>query len=181
LTPRVLTTIIPKWAKVGLSGYFWGKEVGILFRGEFALNLDSKGRLAVPSRFRERLGDSCNGKLIITISLFEPCLVVYPMGDWQELEDELGRLPAFDAKAQAIKHLLIGHAAECDLDGNGRVLLSQSLREFAGLDKRVRMVGQVRKFELWDESRWTERRKQLLAQVEELKEEPSEALRTLIL
>jgi MraZ protein len=152
-----------------------------VFRGEFGISMDSKGRLAIPARYRERLEDACGGKLVITISLLERCLVAYPFPDWQRIEDELRELPALDAKAQAISHLLIGHATECDLDGQGRILLPPSLREFAGLERRIRMVGQVRKFELWDEDVWTARRAELLSQVEELKSQPSDALRRLVL
>lgn len=152
-----------------------------MFRGEFSLSLDAKGRLAVPSRYRDRLSEACAGKMVVTISLLERCLAVYPFPAWQTIEDELKNLPALDVKAQAISHLLIGHATECDMDSHGRVLISQSLREFAGLDKQVKMVGQVRKFELWAESTWTARREELLGQVGELLDEPSEALRSIIL
>lgn len=152
-----------------------------MFRGEYPLSLDSKGRLAVPSRYRERLAESCGGKLVITISLLERCLVVYPFPDWQRIEDSLKGLPALDTKAQALSHLLIGHANDCDLDGHGRMLVPQTLREFAGLSKRIKMVGQVSKFELWDDDAWTARREQLLSQVDELQAEPSDALRGLVL
>ncbi|MDX1512554.1 MAG: division/cell wall cluster transcriptional repressor MraZ [Gammaproteobacteria bacterium] len=152
-----------------------------MFRGEYPLNLDSKGRLAVPSRYRERLAETCGGKLVITISLLERCLVAYPFPDWQRIEDALRELPALDAKAQALSHLLIGHANECDMDGHGRLLVPQNLREFAGLEKRIKMVGQVRKFELWDDDTWTARREALLAEVDQLKSEPSDALRGLVL
>ncbi len=143
--------------------------------------MDSKGRLAVPSRYRERLSESCSGKLVVTISLLERCLAVYPFPDWQRIEEELKDLPALDAKAQAITHLLIGHAAECDLDSHGRLLVPPSLRKFAGLDKQIKMVGQVKKFELWADDAWAARREELLAQVGELLEQPSEALRSLVL
>ena len=92
-----------------------------------------------------------------------------------------GDLPAFDRKAQAINHLLIGHAVDCDMDTNGRVLLSQTLRNFAGLDKRIMMVGQADKFELWDEAGWNLRRDELPSGVSQLHEEPSDALRKLVL
>ena len=133
-----------------------------MFRGECSLSLDAKGRLAIPSRYRERLVELCGGKLIVTISLLERCLVVYPFPRWQRIEDELKDLPTLDRKAQSVIHLLIGHAADCDMDSNGRVLLSQSLRNFAGLDKRIMMVGQVDKFELWDEAGGSRRRDELL-------------------
>ena len=152
-----------------------------MFRGEFSLNLDPKGRLAVPSRYRERLSEDCGGRVIVTISLLERCLVVYPYPDWQRIEDDVRKLPALDPKAQAISHLLIGHATECELDGHGRVLLPQSLRDFAGLSKRARVVGQVRKFEIWDEDAWSARREEFLGQIGDLGAEQSEVLRSLVL
>ena len=152
-----------------------------MFRGEYPLNLDTKGRLAVPSRYRERLSESCGGKLVITISLLERCLVAYPFPDWLRIENALKDLPALDTKAQALSHLLIGHANECDMDSHGRLLVPQNLRDFAGLEKRIKMVGQVSKFELWDDDTWTARRESLLAQVDQLQTEPSDALRGLVL
>lgn len=152
-----------------------------MFRGEYSLAMDPKGRLAVPSRYRERIFECCNGKLIITISLTERCLAVYPFPDWQRIEDDLRALPALDRKAQAISHLLIGHATECDLDGHGRILVPHSLREFASLDKQVKIVGQVMKFEIWNDGVWTRRRQELLDQVEEFLTEPSDAVRSLVL
>ena len=152
-----------------------------MFRGEFNLTMDSKGRLAVPSRYRERLSEACGGKLVTTISLMSRCLCVYPFPQWQKLEDDLKDLPGLDRKAQSISHLLIGHASECDMDSHGRILVPQTLRDFAGLDKRVSMVGQVRRFELWDEAAWASTRESLLGQVPDLLDEPSEALRSLVL
>ena len=152
-----------------------------MFRGEYPLSLDSKGRLAVPSRYRERLAESCGGKLVLTISLLERCLVAYPFPHWQSIEDALKSLPALDTKAQALSHLLIGHASECDMDGHGRLLVPQTLREFAGFGKRIKMLGQVSKFELWDDDTWTARREVLLSEVDQLKAEPSDALRGLVL
>ncbi len=152
-----------------------------MFRGECSLSLDAKGRLAIPSRYRERLAELCGGKLIVTISLLERCLVAYPYPRWQRIEDELKDLPTLDRKAQSVLHLLIGHAADCDMDSNGRVLLSQALRTFAGLHKRVMMVGQVDKFEFWDEAGWNLRRDELLDKLSQLHEEPSDVLRSLVL
>ena len=152
-----------------------------MFRGESLLNVDDKGRMAVPSRYREQLKAMCGGSLVVTISLLHRCLTVYPAPDWQRIEDDLKQLPALDQKAQAIRHLLIGHATECDLDSQGRILLTQSLREFASLDKRVKMVGQASKFELWDESAWGAHREDLLGRVEDILVEPSAALSELVL
>lgn len=152
-----------------------------MFRGDIPLNLDTKGRLAIPTRYRDRLMDACGGSLVLTISLTERCLTAYPFPEWKRIEDDLQNLPALDHKAQAISHLLIGHAAECDMDGQGRVLVPPALRDWAGLDKRVRMVGQVKKFELWAEDAWTARREELLSQVGDLLSEPSDAVRQLVL
>lgn len=154
-----------------------------MFRGEFSLSLDVKGRLAVPSRYRDRLCEDCGGKLIATISLMYACLVVYPLPDWQDIEDNLKALPAFDTQAQLIRHLVIGRAADLELDGQGRVLLPQALREFAGLTKRVTMVGQGRNFELWDDTAWSLWCREQLQKVQEgtLLREQSPALGALVL
>ncbi|MGF1615338.1 MAG: division/cell wall cluster transcriptional repressor MraZ [Gammaproteobacteria bacterium] len=154
-----------------------------MFRGEFSLNLDAKGRLAVPSRYREPLLEIGAGRLIATISLMDPCLVVYPLPDWQKIEQQLRSLPALDRKAQTIRQLLIGRAADLELDTHGRVLLPQHLREFAKLEKRVKMVGQVNNFELWNEEAWQAWCADQLAQVHtgELLKDQSEALSALVL
>ena len=152
-----------------------------MFRGEHALTIDGKGRLAVPARYRERLAETCSGKLVATISLAERCLAVYPFPEWQRIEGELQALPTLDPDAQAISHLLIGHASECDLDGHGRVLIPQGLREFAAIDKHVKMVGQVRKFELWDEDAWNTHREELLGRIGQLQGTQTDALRSLAL
>lgn len=129
-----------------------------MFRGDTSLNLDVKGRLAVPSRYRERLLDACGGSLIITVSpaaiSSERYLMVYPSPAWNEIEEKIQRLPTFNRNAQRLRHKLIGRASECDMDGNGRVLVPPVLREWAGLKKRVRMIGMINRFELWDEEVW---------------------------
>lgn len=152
-----------------------------MFRGEYSLNMDAKGRVAIPTRLRERLSETCAGRVVVTISLLNRCLTVYPYPDWQEIENELRALPALDTKAQAIRHLLIGHAAECDLDSQGRVLVAQSLRDFANLGKRIKLIGQGNKFELWEESQWQEKREELLGRIDDLLSEPSESLGSLVL
>ena len=152
-----------------------------MFRGDLSLSLDPKGRLAIPTKYRERIAELCGGALVATISLTERCLVVYPSPEWRRIEQQLQALPALDPKAQAISRLLIGHASECEMDNQGRILVPPTLREVATLDRRVRMIGQVNKFELWDEDHWAARRNELLDQVGGLLKEPSEALRTLVL
>jgi MraZ protein len=143
-----------------------------LFRGVNSLNLDTKGRMAMPMRYRQRLGESCDGQLIITVDP-DQCLLIYPLPEWEEIERKLQKLPSFNKRARSLQRLYIGHATEVELDGAGRVLLPPPLREFAGLDKRAVLIGQGNKFELWDEARWNERRDGWLAD-EDLGDLPAE-------
>jgi len=133
-----------------------------MFRGVNSLNLDAKGRLAIPTRYREGLSRQSNGKMVVTINNAERCLWLYPLADWEEIERKLVNLPSLDPAAQRLKRILIGHANDCDLDAAGRVLLPAPLREFANLDKRVVMIGQGNKFEIWNEQLWNDRREQWL-------------------
>ncbi len=152
-----------------------------MFLGDHPLNLDAKGRLAIPTRLRERVQDACGGALVLTISLTEVCLVAYPSPEWRRIQHDLQKLPTLDRQAQAISHLLIGHAAECDMDGQGRILIPANLRDWANLDKRVHLIGQGVKFELWDEGVWEARREELRKQAGELLLDPSEAVSSLVL
>lgn len=128
-----------------------------MFRGVNNISLDAKGRLAIPTRYRERLHERCDGQIVVTVDR-DHCLLVYPLPDWEEIERKLVRLPSLNKQARRLQRLLIGHATECQLDGSGRVLLPPPLREFANLDRNVVLIGQGNKFELWDESTWNERR-----------------------
>ena len=135
-----------------------------MFRGVNRLNLDTKGRLAIPTKYREGILRQCEGKMVVTINNTERCLWLYPMVDWEEIERKLVNLPSLDPGAQRLKRILIGHANDCELDAAGRVLLPGPLREFADLQKRVVMIGQGNKFEIWNEPLWHERRDQWLAE-----------------
>jgi len=135
----------------------WG-IVGNLFRGIHALNLDGKGRLAVPSRYREPIQHEHEGQVVVTIGIDNRCLWFYPLLRWQELEQQLLSLPTMHKKTRRLQRLLIGHASECLMDGQGRILLSAPLRKYAGIDKSVVMVGLGEKFEIWDEESWEVRR-----------------------
>lgn len=125
-----------------------------MLRGLNKLNLDAKGRLAVPTRYRERLQERCASQLVVTIDR-DHCLLIYPLPEWQEIERKLMKLPSFNKTARNLQRLLVGHATEVEMDGQGRVLLPPALRDFARLDKRVVLIGQGNKFELWDEERWS--------------------------
>jgi MraZ protein len=134
-----------------------------MYRGVNTLSLDAKGRLAVPTRYREALARQCNGQLVLTVDR-DHCLLLYPLPEWEEIERKLVKLPSFNPQARRLQRLLIGHATECELDAAGRILLPPPLREFAGLDKDVVMIGQGNKFEIWSESAWNARRAEWLAQ-----------------
>jgi MraZ protein len=125
-----------------------------VFRGVATFNLDAKGRMAVPARFRKQLDVCCEGRLVVTIDHADHCLQVYPLPEWELVEEKLGALPSLNPQVRRLKRMLLGYATECTMDGHGRVLLPAKLREFAGLDKNIVMIGQGNKFELWDEQTW---------------------------
>lgn len=135
-----------------------------MFRGINALNLDTKGRLALPARCREVLMAENVSSLVLTIDTDEPCLLLYPADVWQGIEDALQKLPSFNAASRRIQRLLIGHATDLELDVQGRLLLPAILREYAQLDKKVVMIGQGNKFEVWDDALWQNKRAQWLAE-----------------
>ena len=124
-----------------------------MFGGVANLNLDSKGRLSVPAKHREALLSQCSGKLVVTVDPSQ-CLLLYPLANWLPVRDKLNALPAFNLQARALQRLILGHAEEIDMDTAGRILLSPMLRQFAGLERSVCLVGLGSKFELWDENRW---------------------------
>lgn len=134
-----------------------------MFRGINAINIDGKGRLAVPTRYRGAGGMEDGAPLVVTIDTEETCLLLYPLQEWQIIEENLQRLPSFDAITRRIQRLLIGHATDVKLDGSGRILIPPVLRDYASLDKKVLMVGQSNKFEIWAESTWESRREEWLS------------------
>ena len=133
-----------------------------MFRGINPLSLDAKGRLSMPVRYRQHLLDIADGQLILTVDR-DRCLLLYPLPVWEEVERKLIQLSSVNARARALKRLLLGHAEECGMDASGRILLPAPLREFANLDKRVVMVGQGNKFEIWNEQAWQDWREALLS------------------
>jgi MraZ protein len=127
-----------------------------MFRGATKLTLDAKGRMVMPTRYRERLQERCGGKLVITVDK-DQCLLIYPLPDWEEIERKLMRLPTLNPQARRLQRLMVGHATDLELDGHGRVLLPPSLREYGLLTRDAVLIGQGVRFELWDEARWNER------------------------
>ncbi|CAM3553879.1 division/cell wall cluster transcriptional repressor MraZ [Parendozoicomonas haliclonae] len=129
-----------------------------MFRGVNALNMDAKGRLAVPTRYRSVLSERCEGHLVATIDTEEKCLLIYPVDEWDQIQAKIESLPSFHPMTRRIQRLLIGHATDLEMDANGRVLIPPLLREYAGLQKKTVLLGQGKKFELWDEECWNKRR-----------------------
>jgi MraZ protein len=126
---------------------------GRVFRGIAQLNLDSKGRLVVPARHRDALLERCGGHLVITADA-DRCLLVYPLPDWELIQQRLEGLSNLDARVRDLQRRLIGFAVDVDMDTAGRLLISPALRQYAQLDKNVVLVGQGKKFELWNQDSW---------------------------
>ena len=136
------------------SGEKWNKverkAVSFMFMGEYDHTLDPKGRMIVPAKFREELGE----RFILTLGL-DGCLFAYPMGEWEQFVDRLRTLPGTKEGRQLQRHFMAG-AAEVDVDKQGRFLIPGKLREQAGLTKDVVLVGVLSKIELWSKERWEE-------------------------
>ena len=128
-----------------------------MFRGINDLNLDSKGRLSIPARYRESIQEKCNGSLVVTADT-DRCLLIFPLPEWEQIEQDLTDLPSRDKQHRRLLRLLVGHATECEIDGQYRVLLPPPLRNFAQLNKHAVLIGQGKKFELWDRDSWEKMR-----------------------
>ena len=124
--------------------------------------MDTKGRLAIPKRYRESIAEASDNQLVATIDLQSPCLLVYTLDEWEVIERKLMALPNMDTKARLVQRLLLGHASEMEMDGNGRVLLPPLLREHAKLEKEAILLGQGNKFELWSKVAWDASRPEML-------------------
>ena len=125
-----------------------------MFRGANAINLDTKGRVTIPTRYRQSLLDDCQGQLVCTIDTQQPCLLLYPLSEWEEIELKLSRLSSMNPHERRLQRLLLGYANEGEMDKNGRFLLSAPLRQHADLSKEIMLVGQLNKFEIWNTHTW---------------------------
>ena len=152
-----------------------------MFRGFSAVNLDSKGRLAIPSRFRDRLRRMVPDALVLAPSPLDHSLWLYALPDWEEIEDKLAKLSDFDVQSRRTKQMMRGYATDCQPDTHGRILVPAPLREHAKLNKQVVVLGQGNKLEIWNKAEWDARRESWLSQVGEGSGEPSAALQTLSL
>ncbi len=136
------------------------------FRGVTHLALDAKGRLAIPSRHRDALlgngASGVNGAIVLTADPSR-CLLLYPRAAWEPIQARLMALSSFNAEIRGLQRLLVGHADDVEVDGNGRILVPPALRQYAALDHHVVLVGQGNKFELWDEAKWQEQTARTIA------------------
>ncbi|MGE5490512.1 MAG: division/cell wall cluster transcriptional repressor MraZ [Actinomycetota bacterium] len=124
-----------------------------MFEGAAALSLDAKGRIAIPARHREPLLAAAQGSLVLTAHP-QRCLLLYPQPEWQPIRDKILKAPSFDARAAALKRVLVGNARTEELDSAGRLLVSTELRDYAQLEKTVWLVGMGSHFEIWSDAGW---------------------------
>lgn len=125
-----------------------------MFRGANAINLDPKGRLTIPTRYRQALMDDCQGQLVCTVDNRQTCLLLYPLPEWDIIEEKISKFSTMNPDERRIQRLLIGYANEVDMDKSGRVLVAPTLRQFADLDKEIMLVGQRNRIEIWSQKTW---------------------------
>ncbi|WP_045858139.1 division/cell wall cluster transcriptional repressor MraZ [Teredinibacter purpureus] len=125
-----------------------------MFQGSNAINMDAKGRMAIPAKCRDSLASACGGRIVMTAHTQDRCVLVYPEPEWQEILPKIEALPTFNKASLRAQRLLIGYATSLELDSNGRVLVPPTLRDYANLDKKLMLVGLGKKFELWSEEAW---------------------------
>ncbi|MGN1357677.1 MAG: division/cell wall cluster transcriptional repressor MraZ [Succinivibrionaceae bacterium] len=125
-----------------------------MLRGAHAITLDAKGRMAIPSSYREFLQQECSGKLVCTVDLKNPCLQLFPLNKWEKLEEKLSKLSSTIEMERRLQRLLLGYASDCETDANHRILIPPVLREYAGLSKDLMLVGQLNRFEIWSREKW---------------------------
>ncbi len=136
----------PEWSEVGESG-------DCVFRGKFTHNIDAKGRLSFPAKFREVLSGNFEEKLIVI--KYNRCLRAYPLSEWIAFENARNKQYRTPAQEETLR-MVLGSLGECGFDKQGRILIPQDLRDYAGLNKEVVLVGVFNKIEIWASQRWDE-------------------------
>jgi MraZ protein len=127
-----------------------------MFRGLTKVTIDEKGRMVMPTRYREQLVERAQGRVVVTVDSKDHCLLIYSLPEWEQTEARLMSLPGLNPQARRLQRLMVGHADDLELDGHGRILLSPELRKYASLERHGVLVGMGAKFELWSESSWAE-------------------------
>ena len=133
-----------------------------MFQGAGQINLDAKGRMAVPARHREALLTAGEGRLVITAHPHR-CLLLYPQPAWEPIRAKVLAAPSLEAQSAMLRRLLVGFAVDAEMDGAGRVLVAPELRQYAGLEKEVWLVGQGSHFEIWSGSGWKAQQEAIFA------------------
>ncbi len=123
-----------------------------MFIGTYEQSVDAKGRMRIPSRFRDIINTQYNGKLILTN--VENYIISYPLEEWMKYQEELQKVPTSHKETKAFMRSIFARATECELDGQGRILISAQLREHAGIDKDVSIIGIMNKIEIWSSDRF---------------------------
>ena len=150
-----------------------------MFFGETAINLDAKGRLAIPIRYRETLSGQCGNRMVLTYSAFDSgSLWLQSEQAWERIRDDVMALPTFKPGHRSLQRRLVGSATAVEPDGTGRILIPPSLRQGAGLEKRVTMLGMGDRFEIWDEDTLMAQR---VEEVSNFNEQASEEMASLVL
>ena len=132
-----------------------------MFRGIHLLSIDAKGRIKIPTCHQDQIAKICSGQMVLSIHPDDPCLVLYPLSDWQQLERKISELPSLNVHSKKLSRKLIGFACECNIDKIGRILLPSSHRIHANLTSKAILSGQGKSFEIWDEEEWKEQIKKL--------------------
>lgn len=135
----------------GLASSYRIKKV---FRGANSINLDSKGRIAIPAKYRQSIVESTASHMIVTCDPYDNCLLIFPLDHWESTEAYLQSLSNSQQLHRTLKRIMLSNATDVDMDANGRLLIPSVLRERAKLQKEVMLVGDVKKFQLWDEALW---------------------------
>ena len=137
-----------------------------MFRGTSAITLDSKNRITIPTRYLEELFADCAGKMVCTVDIQHPCLLLYPLPEWEEIELKLCGLSSMNPQERLLQQVLLGNASDCEIDKSGRLLINGPLRNHASLEKNIMLVGQLKKFEIWSEQSWQGQMQQGIAKIQ---------------
>ena len=129
-----------------------------MFKGSDPINMDAKGRIAIPTRYRSVLDEICAGELVITIDMKSTCLTLSPLPEWKKFEEKVAALPALDELAEMLSRFVVGQAKDLQVDGSGRVLIPPELRGYAQLEKKLVLVGRTQRLEIWSEENWNAER-----------------------
>ncbi len=149
--------------------------------GTHTLNLDNKGRMAIPAKYRDTLASSDQTRVVLTINPRDTCLWLYPEQTWLPIAQQVAALPPLKPENRTLQRLLLGSACVLEPDGQGRIAIASELRAQAGLSKKIALVGLVNKFEVWDADTWSALQAQNIAAAQQPDSEVSTELSALAL